>query len=255
MKKLFVLTFLLMSVAFAQSSTIQDTLLTPTGAPFSGALTVSWADHSNASGTHVDGGSMVVQVDRGSLLVTLEASDRAKPPIVYTVSGSYRGEVLTDTWFVPTSTSNLALSAVSTTKSFVRKNTDGSVVLPSTLSVADLRPVSAAESVPASSKAAITVRHFSVVIVGFSCERSYGQFASTSRGFAFLGYLLSLAGRQVQPDGIHLGPALAAPISARAYPSSRRMASPSARHEIGLRTFRARSVPSPSRTFSGIDFV
>jgi hypothetical protein len=115
---------LALSAASAQSgpatTTISDTVYSAGGTPASGVLIITWPAFSTASGAEVAAGSTDVTLGAGgSLSVALVPNAGATPAGVYytVVYQLGPGEVKTESWVVPISTTPVNLAAVIATPS------------------------------------------------------------------------------------------------------------------------------------------
>src|SRR5271166_584272 len=102
----------------ASTTTVADTVYLADGTPASGTLIISWPAFLTSGGTAVAGGSTSVALgSNGALNVALVSNVGASPAGVY-YSVTYQlgpGEVKTEYWLVPTSTTAVNLAAVRTT--------------------------------------------------------------------------------------------------------------------------------------------
>jgi hypothetical protein len=99
------------------TTTIADTVYTANGTPAQGILIITWPAFETASGTAVAGGSTSVTLGtNGALSVALEPNAGATPAgVYYTVVYQLQpGEVKTQYWVVPVSTSAVNLATVIT---------------------------------------------------------------------------------------------------------------------------------------------
>jgi len=100
------------------TTTISDTVYMADGSPAEGSLIISWPAFATAGGAQVAAGTTNVTLGaNGSLSVALISNAGATPAGVYytVVYQLGPGEVKTETWVVPASTSPVNLAAVTVT--------------------------------------------------------------------------------------------------------------------------------------------
>lgn len=106
------------AVAQATTTTVADTVYLADGTPAQGTLIITWPAFLTASGTAIAGGATSVTLGtNGALSVDLIPNAGASPAEVYytVIYQLGPGEVKTEYWLVPVSTTAVTLDAVRTT--------------------------------------------------------------------------------------------------------------------------------------------